>query len=121
MCRLVINAASNKLMLQIAALEAEKQALLISTKDLSREFAAAAELLNKFLNLPEAEDLLSLTDRTPLRNYIRLRLSSIRLNADQSYQIYLSSQLLCGSSTNADKWHPHRDSNPGCRDENPVS
>ena len=86
------------------------------------QFAAAAELLNKFLNLPEeAEDLLSLTDRTPLRNYIRLRLSSIRLNADQSYQIYLSSQLLCGSSANCDKWHPHRDSNPGCRDENPVS
>ena len=121
MCRLLINAASNKLMLQIAALEAEKQALLISTKDLSREFAAAAKLLNKFLNLPEAEDLLSLTDRTPLRNYIRLRISSIRLNADQSYQIYLSSQLLCGSSANCDKWHPHRASNPGCRDENLVS
>ena len=116
-----INAASNKLMLQTAALEAEKQALLISTKDLSREFSAAAELLNKFLNLPDAEELLSLPDRTPLRNYIRLRISSIRLNADQTYQIYLSSQLLSRSSANADKWHPHRDSNPGCRDENPVS
>ena len=100
-----INAASNKLMLQTAALEAEKQALLISTKDLSREFSAAAEILNNFLNFPEAEELLKLPDRTALRNYIRLRISSIRLNADNSYQIFLSVQLLAKSSTNGDKWY----------------
>ena len=104
-----INAESNKLMMQTAALEAEKQALLLSTKDMSKEFAMAAEQLNKFFEIP-CKDWLNLSDKTPLRNYIRLRLSTVRLNSDNSYLITLNSNLLGNkskSSNNREEWYTY--------------
>lgn len=104
-----INAESNKLMMQTAALEAEKQALLLSTKDMSKEFAMAAEQLNKFFEIP-CKDWLNLSDKTPLRNYIRLRLSTVRLNSDNSYLITLNSNLLGNkskSSNNREEWYAY--------------
>ena len=70
--------------------------------------------LNKVSQLMQADD-----DPDTLRLIIRTYIDRVEMREDGSFAVYPNSNII--SSANSKVWHLQRDSNPCCRDENPVS
>ena len=75
------------------------------------EFVAG---LNKVSQLMQGEQ-----DPDTLRLIIRTYIDRIEMRDGGRFVVYPNSNII--SSSNSEIWHLQRDSNPCCRDENPVS
>lgn len=101
----------NRLNERIEALEAETHAP-------DRAVEQVVEFIKSIENLGQVLDMAS--DNPEKQRFILIaRIEKIVEQSDGQFKFYFTYPT--ESSPNGDKWHPHGDSNPSCRDENPVS